>query len=244
MKNNKIIFLLFSLALISSLWGNEKELFPLGELFKLYDSEEKVRETIEKIREKTATNYPKLKLRSPTASSYEILYYLSLEDNKYWNKVSGYLGRGKLVALFYNWNGKEEQTEAHLSLTLKTVFAVLGKDFDLVPRKTRYSGDGALLVWEKDDHYITFWFAPPSLYVSDRRHKIATRFSLGIIGKEKEKGSLWENLYLHPEHRDHYYASTTPSWVLYHPIVNLIKDKKRIEKVKKECEAYFSSLEE
>ena len=158
MKNNTIILFLFSLAVISPLCANEKELFPLD--IKIYDSGEKVRE-------KTSTNYPHIKIEPRKKSKFDpndVLFFIKFEGNKYWNTSTFFVDEGKLIAQFYWWSGQKEQ-RAQLSLALKTLFVALGKDFNYIA-KTRKTENiiTPVLVWEKDDHYITFSFKVPSQF--------------------------------------------------------------------------------
>ena len=170
MKNNTIILFLFSLAVISPLCANEKELFPLD--IKIYDSGEKVRE-------KTSTNYPHIKIEPRKKSKFDpndVLFFIRFEGNKYWNTSTFFVDEGKLIAQFYGWSGQKEQMKAQLSLTLKTLFVALGKDFNYIAKiGTRYKAKTMkteniitpVLVWEKDDHYITFSFKVPSQFAKE-----------------------------------------------------------------------------
>ena len=233
MKNSKSILLLSPLILVSSLIASSAELFPLREI-KLNDRAEKI-----------YANYPKMQwLWSPPKTNasgevIEALYWIEFEDNKYWESGMIVVYGGEIVDMSYSGLGvleDEKRRNTLFPLLLKALFTALGRDFDFaVCKRSSRRGivvDTPILIWEGDNCFYTFEFTPPDKHVKSDRFD----FLLRITSNEKKP---WvENFLAHNKDIDRDNYST---WEIF---LELNRDKKAIKKLKKECEAYFSSLEE
>ena len=237
MKNTKIILILFSLALILPLYANEKELFPLREV-KLGDSAEKLR-----------ANYP-VAYHATNASGEEVFLIPIIKDNKYWKEAWICAREGKIVFKRYLsaaylsrptvfMEDKDEEAKksvreieaevkkgkGSLPLILKDLFAVLGKNFDFGLEKSMFSKKSAfftVLIWERDNYYVSFTHFGYSLIDYEIKPSDSSPLTLDtatLVLTETKKESFDE-------------------------CHKLSKDKKVTEELKKEWDAYFSSLEE
>ena len=231
MKNSKIILILSPLILVSSLIASSAELFPLREI-KLNDRAEKI-----------YANYPKagpVFERPKTNASGEVieaLYWIEFEDNKYWESGMIVVYGGEIVTMGYSGLGviDDEKAKDTIPLILKALFTALGRDFDFAVFKQNSIREGIvdtpILIWEGDNCFYTFEFTPPDKHVKgDTFHSL-----LRITSNEKKP---WVEDFLANKDIDRDNYST---WEIFY---KLNRDKKAIEKLKKECEAYFSSLEE
>ena len=227
MKNSIIILILFSLALILPLYANEKELFPLREV-KLGDSAEKLR-----------ANYPVV--INVTNDVGKEFFLILIKGNKYWKEAWIYTREGKIILKKYfsttflskrisidsdkerirEVKAGERKGKDKLPLILKDLFAVLGKNFDFGLEKgisSKKSKFCTVLIWEREDYSVGFIHRPMGRGLGENDSPLTDDFV--VLSLSEVKKGLFNEYY------------------------NLIKDKKSIEELKKEWDAYFSSLEE
>ena len=241
MKKNKSILILFSLAWISHLYANQTELFPLRGII---DVKDKINAAIyiEKIKDKPFIDYFKsCKMMQGTNSIGEVLaiHPVELKDSRYWRSATVFVVNGIVVSIAYLPSLLDfEKVKDKLPMTMRALFTFFGRDFDFALDKRYHTGRGyddndPILIWKRDNCFYTFVFTPPDKYVRGNDFF----FELSIILDEKD---AWSKEFLLPR-GDDLDKDNYSTWEL---LVKINKDKSATERLKKECEAYFSSLEE
>ena len=214
------------------LYANEKELFPLREI-KLGDSAEKLR-----------ANYPGV-LYSTNASGEKMLF-ITIKDNKYWKEAWITVREGRIVIKTYvsvaamsklmrlfdedfedkalrELEAEYKKGKDNLPLILKDLFAVLGKNFDFGLNKDsksiKKSEICTVLIWGRDDYEFSLMhWCNLGMGEPNDSSPLIHDYAILVLSEAKK------------ESLDKYYE--------------LSKDKKVTKELKKEWDAYFSSLEE
>ena len=78
--------------------------------------------------------------------------------------------KGIVTSIFYLPSGLDfEKVKDKLPMTLRALFAFLGRDFDFALDKRYHTGRGydndPILIWKRDNCFYTFKFTPPDKHV-------------------------------------------------------------------------------